>query len=87
MIDVTVTRRAMAQIRAANAWWARNRPAAPNVLVEELERVSDLLAAQPEIGALAPNVRSRGVRHILLSRTRCYLYYRVRAERIEMLAL
>ena len=79
---------AAAQIRAADEWWRRNRPKAPNAIREELERASFLISVQPEVGARARNVALPDVRCLHLARVRYYLYYRVITEskRIQVLA-
>jgi hypothetical protein len=41
----------MSDIRAATAWWRANRPAAPDLLPEELRQAFRLLLKQPHIGA------------------------------------
>jgi hypothetical protein len=45
-----------------------------------------LLSLQPEMGAAATNGGLSEVRRVLLSRVGYWLYYRVAAERIEVLA-
>lgn len=67
-------------------WWAENRPLVSGAIEEELERSFALLAVQPAIGARARSSRLRGVRRIHLNRIHYYLYYRVLAESIEVLA-
>lgn len=74
---VEVSGVAAEQIREAEAWWRTNRPKAPNAVREELERASALVAAQPDIGSRARNVKLTGVRRIRLARIRYHLYYRV----------
>ena len=64
----------------AAAWWRKNRTAAPEAMQEDLQIAFDLIARQPEIGSKALNAKLRGVRRILLSRIRYYLYCRVRFE-------
>ena len=87
MLPVKITRRAAAQIQEAANWWLANRPKAPEAFQQELRRGFDLISQQPAIGALATNAKLQGVRRIYLSRVRYYLYYRVRSERVEVLAL
>ena len=87
MLPVQITRRASAQIGEAASWWFENRPAARGALKEELNHACDLISHQPEVGARAANVKLAGVRRIHLSRVRYFLYYRVHATRIEILAL
>ena len=87
--SVKVVRRAVGQIKEASAWWAENRPAAPNAIREELQVAFDLIARHPSIGSKALNAKLVGVRRIHMSRIRYYLYYRVRVEAstVEVLAL
>ena len=87
MLPIKVTPRADRQIQEAASWWLANRPKAPEAFKEELRRVFDLVSQQPEVGARATNVKLGGVLRIHLSRIRYFLYYRVRASRIEVLAL
>ena len=77
LLQVEVSAGAAGQIREAEAWWRTNRHKAPNAIREELERASALVAAQPDIGSRARNVKLAGVRRILLARIRYHLYYRV----------
>lgn len=87
-LPIEVSDLAKAQIRAAEEWWRRHRPAAPSAIREELERASWLMAVQPGVGALARNVSLPGVRRLHLARIRYDLYYRVVADpdRVEVLA-
>jgi len=87
-LPVGVSALAAAQIRAAEVWWRRHRPKAPNAIREDLERASSLIAAQPQVGARARNVALPGVRRLHLARIRYYLYYRdvEDARRVEILA-
>jgi plasmid stabilization system protein ParE len=83
-LDITDTARA--QISAASAWWAENRPAAPDAIRDELERLFDLLRVQPAIGTVARRATLPGVRRVTLTRVRYYLYYRVTPNAIQVLA-
>ena len=76
-LPVSFTVRAERQAQEANAWWRENRAAVPNAFSEELERVVELVALQPAVGARAVNVRLAGVRRVLMHRVQHYLYYRV----------
>lgn len=87
MRPVVVTHRAAREIADAAEWWRAKRPAATGLLRVELARAFQLLGARPEIGARATNARLVGVRRVLLSRVRYHLYYRVRGNVIEILAL
>jgi plasmid stabilization system protein ParE len=87
MLPVKITRRAATQIQEAASWWLANRPKAPEAFQEELRRGFSLISQQPGVGARATNVKLEGVRRIYLSRVRYFLYYRVRSEQLEVLAL
>jgi plasmid stabilization system protein ParE len=86
-VRIRVTKRADAHIEQATIWWEQNRPLSPGALEEELAEVFTLLISQPAIGAPALDAKTRGVRRIHLARVHYYLYYRVRGEQIEVLAL
>lgn len=68
---------ALEQAQAIRAWWTENRPAAPDLFVDELRDAIRKLAAMPRIGARyeAPDLRE--MRRVLLPRTRYHLYYTV----------
>ena len=88
-LPLQVTRRAAREIREAAHWWDENRPAAPDAFRDAIEKAFELISVQPKIGAVAANVKLRGVRRILLSRVRYFLYYRVKskARAVEVVAL
>jgi len=77
---------AQREIRAAARWWSENRPAAPDLLAIELERAFTLVATHPAIGAPAVDAGLEGVRRLHLPRIHYHLYYRARAEEVEILA-
>lgn len=84
---VRTTRRAEAHINQAADWWQKNRPLAPGALEEELREAFSLLGTQPGIGAPALNVKTQGVRRVLLARVHYHLYYRVHDGEVQILAL
>ena len=86
-MNVRVTKRAQSQIERAAKWWDENRDFAPEAFDEDLADALLLVSAEPEIGGLIPSMRAQGVRHLHLARIRYHLYYRIRASRVEVLAL
>ena len=84
---VRVTKRAHAHIEQAATWWEKNRLLAPGALNEELAEAFSLLSAQPSIGVSALNTKTKGVRRVHLARVHYYLYYRVRGDEVQVLAL
>lgn len=85
-LRVEITDNAQAQISAAAAWWAENRPAAPDAVREDLDRILELLRRQPAIGTIARRATLSGVRRVTLSRIRYYVYYRVANDALQVLA-
>ncbi|MBI4957663.1 MAG: type II toxin-antitoxin system RelE/ParE family toxin [Myxococcales bacterium] len=87
-LEVFVTERAAGEIRAALRWWRANRPAAADLLAQEVRSMLELLRAAPALGVRARDARIQGVRRALLPRTRYHVYYRVEASsgRLDTLA-
>jgi plasmid stabilization system protein ParE len=88
-LPVVLTRRAERQLEEALNWWMANRTAAPDLLLDNVERAMQLLAAQPSIGAKARGDRFRDIRRVLLEPVGYHIYYRVRPvlRRVEILAV
>jgi plasmid stabilization system protein ParE len=88
-LPLQITRRAAREIRKASEWWDENRPAAPDAFRDAIEKAFELIRTQPNIGAVASNAKIPGVRRILLSRVRYYLYYRLKSKprAVEVVAL
>lgn len=89
LLRIEVGQLARRQVRKLNAWWRKNRTAAPTAVQEELTRVFNLILNQPRIGPPALDVDLPNVRRIHLSRIKHYLYYRVLESEgvIEVLAV
>ncbi|MEW5981949.1 MAG: type II toxin-antitoxin system RelE/ParE family toxin [Acidobacteriota bacterium] len=85
-LRIEITDDAQTQISVAAAWWAENRPAAPDAIREELDRILGLLRVQPGIGTVARRATLSGVRRVTLSRVRYYVYYRVAGDALQVLA-
>jgi plasmid stabilization system protein ParE len=83
---IRISPRALGQIEKAAEWWAQNRPSAPDAIRHDVAEILNLLCVQPGIGAPARRSRAKGVRRVTLSRVRYYLYYRVSAEFVDVLA-
>jgi plasmid stabilization system protein ParE len=69
--------RAQSQIDEVTAWWRANRPAAANLVADELEAAVDRLASAPFSGTVYRRVEFRSVRRALLPRIRYHAYYEV----------
>ncbi len=74
---VELSPEAIEQAQIIRAWWSENRPAAPDLFVEELGAAVRKLASMPRIGARYDAPGFREMRRVLLSRTRYHVYYAV----------
>jgi plasmid stabilization system protein ParE len=74
-LPVVFTRRAERHVQEAGSWWKKNRTKAPGALAEELRNALRFVASQPDVGAIAVNVKLPGVRRVLARRVNFYLYY------------
>lgn len=86
-LTVASQRRATREIEEVDEWWRTNRPSAPGLFLTELERMLSALALMPTLGAPAKRERARDVRRLLLRQTRYHVYFRVRTETLEVLAV
>ncbi len=60
---------------------------APEALEDELTEAFSLLSSQPGIGVPTLSAKTKGVRRVHLARVHYYLYYRVRGDEVQILAL
>jgi toxin ParE1/3/4 len=86
-LAVALQRRAIREIEEIDAWWRHNRPASPNLFLSELESMLGAAALMPTLGAAVRGDRAPGLRRVLLRRTKYHVYYRVRGEVLEVLAV
>jgi plasmid stabilization system protein ParE len=75
--EIRTSRGADREIEAALEWWTRNRPEAPDLLGEELERAIENIISQPRIGSRIKSRRRGEVRRFPLDRTRYSIYYTI----------
>lgn len=61
-------------------WWQTHRPAAPHVLVDEIDNTLELIARAPLAGRQIELRGHPNVRRLLLRRSNYHLYYRIDAE-------
>jgi plasmid stabilization system protein ParE len=85
--SITIVPRAQRHIAEARDWWRANRPEAPTLLGEELDRALQRLVENPNLGSPWP-LRA-DLRRLRLGRVELLLLYRLRprAQRVEVLAL
>ena len=79
-LPVRITALAARQIRDAETWWRLYRTAAPHAIQQELQRTFSLIAAQPNAGGHATNVKLPRVRRVYLPRIKYHVYYHVTGE-------
>ena len=60
MLPIKVTPVADEHIQKASSWWLLNRDKAPHAFKEELERGFAIVSQQPDLGAIATNVKLKG---------------------------
>ena len=87
MLPIRVTANASLQIEEAADWWASNRLSALRAFRDDLRQAFDLISYQPGIGAVAENVALKGVHRVYPERVSHFVYYRVRTDRVEILAV
>jgi plasmid stabilization system protein ParE len=86
-LSVVFQRKAIQEALDIDAWWRSNRPKAPDLFARELARMLDAVALMPMLGVPARDARLVDVRRVLLRKTRYHLYYRVRDDSLEVLAV
>jgi len=74
-VKLQILPRAQAQVRSKRAWWVENRPDAPKLFDEELERAIELLRETPGAGAPWPTARNPAIRRVLMPRTHSHVYF------------
>lgn len=74
---VELSPEALQQAQAIRAWCVENRPAAPDLFVDELGAAIRKLSSLPRIGARYEAPGFREMRRVLLMRTRYHVYYTV----------
>ena len=75
--QVQIAPRAQSQIEAVTAWWRTNRPAAANLVADELEAAVKRLVGAPLGGMAYRRMEFRSIRRVLLPRIRYHAYYEV----------
>ena len=84
---VRVEQEAEAELRAAVAWYQRQRPDLGGALLAEVQRVIDLIENFPSLGAQVPRVRTRyETRRIPLRRFPYVVVYRERTQVSQVIA-
>ncbi len=69
--------RALRRIELVDAWWRHERPKAPDLFRDELDKVIELLAGQPRVGTIYRVVRGQTFHRVLLPKSRQHVYYSI----------
>ena len=77
---VVATPEAEEQVRTIEAWWRRERTAAPNLFTEELAAAFALLGGNPQVGRRYPHPTVPEIRRVLLRSSRHHVYYKPHEE-------
>lgn len=84
---VLVAPEAEQQIRAIDAWWRANRPVSPDLFGGELREGFATLRTHPGTAPRAPHPTVKGLRRLLLPRTKYHIYYVPTDRRVLVLAV
>ena len=87
MLEMRFSPHSFRQIDAADSWWIENRPANPHLFLAELQTALKQIQRFPTIFADLKDNRVPGLRRLLMSRTRYYVYWTVSNDAIEILAV
>lgn len=86
-LHVRILPEAEAQAEALAAWWREHRPAAPELVKEELLRAVTVLAETPFVGSPYTRTRIPDVRRFPLRKTPYHVYYRVKEAAGEVVIM
>ena len=84
---VRTTPESDAQIREIDDWWRSNRPAAPDLFLDELAASFAVISHAPQIGRLYRRSPIPRTRRLLLAVSRYHVYYVRQADDVTVLAV
>jgi len=82
-----IAKAAFRQIDAADSWWRENRPASPDLFLQELQLALHRIQRAPTVFAPLQDPRFVGLRRLLLSGSRYHIYWVVDDAHIDVLAV
>jgi plasmid stabilization system protein ParE len=86
-LPVLTTPEADRQILEIDDWWRTNRQSSPDLFVEELTTIFELLSDAPSIGRSYRQSPVPNTRRVLLKGTRYHVYYVSGTTEIRVLAV
>lgn len=89
MTTLVVEPEAFVEITLADAWWRAHRQAAPDLFMEELDRVFAELCDFPELGQPGQHPRHPSARRRIVPRTdyAVFYHYLSEADRVDVVAV
>lgn len=87
MATVVTAPEADRQLEAIDDWWRSNRPAAPNLFLEEFRAAVRSLETMPRIGRRVAHPEMAFLRRTILRATRHHVYYVTDGELVMILAV
>jgi plasmid stabilization system protein ParE len=85
-VKVELSEEAHGQVLEIDTWWRQNRPAAPNLFTEEIDRLLLLLEARPNLGT-PYDTGAKTVRRVLLRRSHYYLYVVEHGDTLQVVSV
>jgi plasmid stabilization system protein ParE len=85
-VKVDFSEEARAQVREIDAWWRKDRPAAPDLFARELGQAVTTLERTPTLGTRYDGA-TKSVRRLLLRRSHYHLYFDEQAEQLFVVAV
>lgn len=84
-----LAKRALRQVERKEAWWAENRPAAPDLFAREFRDTLEYIRTTPGSGIGWPTPQRPSLRRILMSKTQNHIFFVVdeKAQAIHVLAI
>jgi hypothetical protein len=87
-VKLRVAARAQRETNRIDAWWRKNRGAAPDLFLREVVYVVELLMHAPTLGNAYEAEHFDGpVRRVLLERSGCHLFYGLVGDELVILSI
>jgi plasmid stabilization system protein ParE len=81
-----ITPRGKRELERILRWWRAERPAAPDLVLDELQSALETLCSAPQLGVVYLRARP-GTRRFLLTQSRFHVYYAVSGSDLVVLSI
>jgi plasmid stabilization system protein ParE len=81
---VSIAPSAQKQLEELASWWSINRPASATNVVQEYQRVVELIAQMPLLGRPYRRRQARNIRHYPLAGTPYQVFYALKSDTDEL---